>query len=160
VESSAFRIYKAPLLLHVHETADTLSSGYLSYAWHCQACLGKYNPIEATPPDSYVYLPSFRQKFLEAHHVDHLQNKGAVGAKNLLVLCKFHHDMLGDLLSSKIIKDALVIAQIVKKKFPKTADGLNFFTLEGVVAEIEIGTGDAEARLFFTKDHANVWLSK
>ncbi|PPK78259.1 hypothetical protein B0F87_101641 [Methylobacter tundripaludum] len=127
------------------------------YAWHCQACLGQYNAIIAAPPHSYVYLPSIRRKLIEAHHVQHLQNKGAIGAKNLVVLCTFHHDHFGDRLSTKAIKDALIIAQRVTKEFPSNAGGTTSIKQNGLLAEIKLDSAENSALLFFTLQHADAW---
>ncbi|MEI6708173.1 MAG: hypothetical protein WCK96_13685 [Methylococcales bacterium] len=128
------------------------------YAWHCQACLGQYDPNEAAPPHSYVYLPSVRKKLIEAHHVQHLQNKGAIGAKNLVVLCTFHHDYFGDRLSSKAIKDALVTAKSVTRKFPNNAEGTIFIDHNGMLAEVKMDSAQDNVVLFFTLEHFAAWI--
>ena len=71
-----------------------------------------------TPPESYIYLPSFRQNMIHAHHVTHLQNEGNIGAKNLLILCKFHHEYIGDKLSNESVKVAVATAPTVLRRFP------------------------------------------
>jgi hypothetical protein len=141
----------------IEEAEQILKLKEEHYAWHCQACLGQYNPIEAAPPRSYVYLPSIRRKLIEAHHVEHLQNKGAIGAKNLIVLCTFHHDSYGDRLSSKAIKDALTIAKCVNREFPSNAGGTTSKKVEGVLAEVKIDSAEGRALLFFTNQHAEAW---
>jgi hypothetical protein len=128
------------------------------YAWHCQACLGQYNPVVAAPPGSYVYLPSIRQRLIEAHHVQHLQNKGAIGAKNLVILCSFHHNLFGDQLSSKAIKDALATAQQVTRDFPSNAGGTTSIKHDGLQAEIKLDSAEDSALLFFTLQHADAWM--
>lgn len=129
------------------------------YAWHCQACLGQYQAIQAAPPRSYVSVHSIRRKLVEAHHVDHLQNEGAVGAKNLVVLCAFHHDYLGDHLSSDVIKDALAKAEPATRLFPVDADGNSFVTCEGIITNIKIDTSGTTTKLYFTHQHAKAWLT-
>jgi hypothetical protein len=144
----------------IEEEEQKLSLKEKHYALHCQACLGRYDAIQAAPPQSYVYLPRARRKIVEAHHVDHLQNSGAIGAKNLLVLCNFHHDYLGDRLSSVIIKDALAIAQRVTRNFPSNADGTTFTTLQGLLVQIKLDAGDVSTELFFTDEHAKAWTEQ
>ena len=127
------------------------------YAWHCQACLGEYNVIDIAPPRSYVYLQYIRKKMIEAHHVRHLQNKGPIGAKNLVVLCSYHHDYLGDRLSSTAVLEALAAARPVRRAFPNNPEGTSFDIQEGLLAEIRMDLPAASTLLFFTNEHAKAW---
>jgi hypothetical protein len=142
----------------IEEEEQKLELKQNHYAWHCQACLGRYDAIKAAPSQSYVYLPSIRRRLIEAHHVDHLQNKGVIGAKNLIVLCTFHHDYLGDRLSSMAIKGALATAKRVTRTFPSNAEGTTFNKLEGWLAEIIIDSEVDKLPLFFTDQHAEAWV--
>ncbi len=141
----------------VEEEEQKLALKKEHYAWHCQACLGQYNPKEVAPPQSYVFLPAYRRRLIEAHHVSHLQNKGAIGAKNLVVLCSFHHDYLGDRLSAKAIQNALATAKRVTRKFPNNTDGTTSVPQQGLLAEIKMDDARGDALLFFTDQHAAAW---
>jgi hypothetical protein len=127
------------------------------YAWHCQACLGERDVLEVTPPRSYVYLPLHRKVLIEAHHVDHLQNKGQVGASNLLILCRFHHQTLGDAISRKAVLQALSSATPVTRHFPLDEDGGQHREVAGLLADLPIATDSRDAKLFFTHPHAASW---
>ncbi len=127
------------------------------YAWHCQACLGEHDVSVLTPPRSYVYLSNYRKGLLEAHHVQHLQNAGDVGANNLLILCKFHHQTLGDTLSRSTVLAALATATPAHRNFPFDLEGTKLKRTVGVIAEIKLSTDPFLARLFFTEGHAEVW---
>jgi hypothetical protein len=111
------------------------------YAWHCQACLGEYEVLEVTPPGSYVYLPTFRQKLIHAHHVTHLQNSGYIGDK----------------LSNASVKGALATARKVSRRFPNNPDGTQGIDRQGLVAEVRLDTDPLRVALFFTAEHANAW---
>lgn len=129
------------------------------YGWHCQACLGEYDVLKAAPPGSYVYLPAFRQRLIEAHHVTHLQNQGVIGGKNLIIICKFHHDYIGDRLSGEGVRAALRQAKPVMRKFPSNPDGTRSIKREGLLADIEIDAAPWQVRLYFTPQHAAAWLA-
>ncbi|TPM23818.1 hypothetical protein [Mesorhizobium sp. B2-3-6] len=126
------------------------------YAWHCQACLGDREVAQATPPDTYVSLSKYRQGLIEAHHVQHLQNEGAPGAANLLALCRFHHDLLGDQVSRQAVSDALGAAKGAVRTFPN--DTAEPYQLAGFVAKLKLDVAPFEVHLFFTDDHRKAWL--
>ena len=109
------------------------------YAWHCQACLGKYEVKEVVPPDSYLWSTRHRAPNIAAHHVDHLQNQGALGAWNLLVLCKYHHDALGDALSRERVRSALQHAMPARRHFPTDTDAKNMKSLRGTYRRRKAG---------------------
>ncbi|MFC5698372.1 hypothetical protein ACFPU0_22825 [Pseudomonas sp. GCM10022186] len=127
------------------------------YAWHCQACLGERNVLEVAPPRSYVYLPLHRKGLIEAHHVDHLQNNGHIGASNLLILCRFHHQTLGDALSRKVVLQALSSATQVMRNFPVDEDGSQHREVAGLLVDLTAATDGCGASLFFTHSHAASW---
>ena len=127
------------------------------YAWHCQACLGERNVLEVAPPRSYVYLPLHRKALIEAHHVDHLQNNGHIGASNLLILCKFHHQTLGDALSRTVVLQALSSATQITRNFPIDEDGRQHRDVTGLLVDLTKGTDVCGGSLFFTHSHAASW---
>ena len=127
------------------------------YAWHCQACLGDHEIATATPPDTYVALAKYRRGLIEAHHVRHLQNAGAPGAANLLVLCRFHHDLLGDQLTVQSVREALSIASSAVRSFP--TDQPAPYQLNGSVATLQLDIAPYTVPLFFTKEHRSTWLA-
>ncbi len=141
----------------IEEEEQKLQLKEKHYAWHCQACLGEYEVLEATPPGSYIYLPSFRQNIIHAHHVTHLQNQGDIGAKNLLILCKFHHDYIGDKLSNAAIRAALATAPKTLRRFPTNHEGTETIDREGLVAEVRLDTNPFRVLLYFSAPHAEAW---
>jgi len=126
------------------------------YGWHCQACLGAYEVREVTPPNSYLALAKYRREFLHAHHVEHLQNEGALGAANLLALCHFHHDLLGDQLSTALVREAIEAATNAARSFPREEGAP--MVLAGKIATVTLDKEPFTARLFFTPEHAAFWL--
>jgi hypothetical protein len=127
------------------------------YAWHCQACLGDHEVAKVTPPDTYVALAKYRRGLIEAHHVKHLQNAGAPGAANLLALCRFHHDLLGDQLTVQSVRNALSSATSAVRSFP--TDQSAPYRLNGFVATLQLDIAPYTVRLFFTKEHRSTWLA-
>ncbi|HEX5282029.1 MAG TPA: hypothetical protein VFW28_18260 [Micropepsaceae bacterium] len=127
------------------------------YGWHCQACLGQYDANDVTPPNSYIYLPHFRKGLIEAHHVEHLQNKGRIGAGNLLILCKFHHDYLGDRLSGELVRVALEGAKTAIRQFPINTDATEFAAQPGLLTELQLDNGARPLRIYFSHEHARAW---
>lgn len=130
------------------------------YAWHCQACIGTHDVLKVAPPGTYIYSPGYRKRLIEAHHVQHLQNAGDLGARNLLILCNFHHDLLGDDLSRDSISAALLVAESVSRAFPKDRSGKEVERRKGLLASVTLTTEPFAAKLFFTAEHANAWKSK
>ncbi|MGY2490097.1 hypothetical protein [Cupriavidus sp. CP313] len=130
------------------------------YAWHCQACLGERNVLDVTPPRSYIYLPLHRKGLIEAHHVEHLQNKGQIGASNLLILCRFHHQTLGDDISRNAVLQALSLATPVTRHFPVDEEGSQYREVAGLLADLAIVPESSDAKLFFTHSHAASWQEK
>lgn len=128
------------------------------YAWHCQACLGAYDVTVAVPAYSYLTLDRHRREFVEAHHVDHLRNQGVLGARNLLVLCRFHHGALGDRLTRGLVVDAIRNGSRAKRRFPIDSDCTTFKPLVGTIAAVRTDSAPFEIRLFFTREHARAWL--
>ena len=124
------------------------------YAYHCQACLGAYQPDQVAPPDSYVSVAAYRSMLLHAHHVDHLQTHVVLGARNLLLLCEYHHRKLGDLLTGAKVVAAIADAQPATRRFE--LNGAKTL-LKGLIAEIEVDSPERLVRVFFTREHAQAW---
>jgi hypothetical protein len=111
----------------------------------------------AAPDGTYVSLPKYRRGFIDAHHVDHLQNQGALGAGNLIALCKYHHDLLGDRLTGAMICQALGFAVPLTRNFPTmSADGI-VHALRGLSIAISMDAAPFEVKIFFTHEHAAAW---
>jgi len=127
------------------------------YAWHCQACLGANEVLKAAPPGTYVYSPNYRRRLIEAHHVDHLQNSGRLGASNLLILCNYHHDLLGDELSRDAVVAGLSGAEKGVRKFPTDMLGKVNERREGLLASVAFSKEPFSLTLFFTKEHGVIW---
>lgn len=127
------------------------------YGYHCQACIGEMEVLKAAPPGTYVYAPGYRQRLLHAHHVEHRQNGGGLGAGNLLVLCEFHHRLWGDALSRGSVLAALAQATALKRSFPTDEAGKVLQSHLGLLVKVSISTAPFEARLYFTVEHAAAW---
>jgi hypothetical protein len=140
----------------LEELEQTLRLKQDHYAWHCQACLGNYDVTEVTPADSYVSLAKYRQGLIEAHHVQHLQNAGGPGAANLVSLCSFHHDLIGDQLSPEALREALSASVPTVRTFP--TDKPTPYRLDGCVATLPLDLAPYTVRLFFTQEHRAAWL--
>ncbi|HEY7810957.1 MAG TPA: hypothetical protein VIA98_11305 [Allosphingosinicella sp.] len=127
------------------------------YGYHCQACLGAMEVLRAAPPGTYVFAPGYRQRFLHAHHVQHRQNGGMLGAGNLLVLCEYHHRLFGDQLSRLLVLAGLANATPLKRAFPEDEAGEKLQRRSGLLARIPLSAAPFEARLYFTEQHAVAW---
>ncbi|AZV18962.1 hypothetical protein [Mesorhizobium sp. M7A.F.Ce.TU.012.03.2.1] len=127
------------------------------YGYHCQACLGAMEVLKAAPPGTYVFAPGYRQRFLHAHHVQHRQNGGALGAGNLLVLCEYHHRLFGDQLSRALVLAGLAEATPLKRAFPVDEAGERLRRRSGLLARTALSAPPFEARLYFTEEHAAAW---
>jgi hypothetical protein len=127
------------------------------YGYHCQACLGAMEVLKAAPPGTYVFAPGYRQRLLHAHHVQHRQNGGALGAGNLLVLCEYHHRLFGDRLSREMVLAGLATATPVKRAFPEDEAGERLQRRAGLLVSMPLSAAPFEARLYFTAEHAAAW---
>lgn len=127
------------------------------YAWHCQACLGERDVLKIAPPGTYVFSPGYRRPMLHAHHAQQLQNQGALGGRNLLILCSYHHDLWGDHLSRENVLDALSSAVDSIRGFPRDTAGKHLERRRGFVASAAIDIEPFVASLYFTKLHADAW---
>jgi hypothetical protein len=128
------------------------------YAFHCQACLGLHQPNFLTPRFTYLWDKDYRGRNIEAHHVEHLRNHGALGAGNLLILCEYHHDFLGDRLNREDMMRALQSARTETRQFPADADAVKNKRVVGRVIMIELDVPPYQVPLFFTAEHASAWL--
>jgi len=131
------------------------------YAWHCQACLGVSQPDQLAPAQSYAARRLNRQMMVEAHHVDQVHAGGARHAGNLLLLCHYHHDHLGDAMSRQEVVRALRMAtQGIKRRF-LAADGRHGSRIvDGCVTSVPLLSRDDSIAIFFTVSHADYWLQK
>ncbi len=127
------------------------------YGYHCQACLGAMEVLKAAPPGTYVFAPGYRQRLLHAHHVQHRQNGGALGAGNLLVLCEYHHRLFGDRLSREMVLGGLATSTPVKRAFPEDEAGERLQRRAGLLVSMPLSAAPFEARLYFTAEHAAAW---
>jgi hypothetical protein len=130
------------------------------YGYHCQACLGAHQPAALTPSFTYLWHPDFREMRVQAHHVTHLQNEGALGAGNLLVLCDFHHHFLGDKLDRDVLLASLAEAKDERRHFALERDGAKRTTVPGKIVTLEIDEWPFKVKLFFTLPHLQVWLDR
>jgi hypothetical protein len=77
------------------------------YASHCQACLTENDPAVLAPLGSYGFRPRNRRMLVHAHHVAPVHAHGERVISNILLLCKYHHDLLGDQLEQSTIRQLL-----------------------------------------------------
>lgn len=127
------------------------------YAVHCQACIGAREIVEAAPPETYVYSPHFRRSLIQAHHVEHLQNRpGGQGAQNLLILCRYHHAQLGDQVTRAMVISALRVATPLDRNFPSGDSGN--IPRPGLAARVSLAEAPHEVTFYFTNEHAEAWL--
>jgi hypothetical protein len=127
------------------------------YGAHCQVCLGGYEVEALTPSDSYLCIGAYRRRILQGHHVDHLQNEGGKGEANIIVLCQYHHDLLGDQLTGSSISKALLTAEPMRRVFPRDNIGLGVVAIDGLAATVLLDADPFRVTLFFTREHAAAW---
>lgn len=131
------------------------------YAWHCQACLGSHQVSKVAPPPSYGYHVRHRKEIMEAHHVYHVGKGGPWGAGNLLVLCKYHHNLLGDRMSQNDIRAKLRDeAENTIRMFPVGKDAQRSKKISGKLIRLDLDVEPYSVELFFTKAHAEVWQTE
>ena len=132
------------------------------YASHCQVCLCERPPHELAPLGSYVEAAEVRRQILDAHHVDVRSAMGARHAGNMILLCKFHHGNLGRRLTRRAITEALrgpLDEHGITFRPGSVLDGRPGKRIDGQRVTLRLSDTDEEVRLFFTKDHADYWLS-
>ena len=125
------------------------------YASHCQICLCKWTPQELAPQRSYIFPEEVRRRIVEAHHVDLKSAEGARHAGNLILLCRLHHDNFGRRFTRVAITEALQ-ANVEEKTIwfgPDTE-------VQGQKIEYVIPDTGEVIELFFTKQHADFWLTQ
>ena len=128
------------------------------YAWHCQICLSAAEPSELAPTLSYVEGDYNRRRMIEAQHCDHVNAGGARHAGNIIVMCKYHHDELGD---------AFGRSEVVRT-FKKAMDhSLTFSTnggvqkdVQGKIVTISPPQREEPVSIFFTTQHFEYWQKK
>ena len=128
------------------------------YAWHCQACIAGISPKKLAPLSSYVAISENRRRIMDAHHCDHVNAGGSRHAGNIVLLCHYHHRELGDAITRSEVTRALAQAGGRRLTFG-SEDGVSK-TLDGSVVTIHPPQRQNAVSLFFTKDHADFWLSK
>jgi hypothetical protein len=112
----------------------------------------------ATPPGTYVFLAQERKALIQAHHVRHMQSEGGLGGENLLILCAFHHRLLGDAVSRNVVLAALAKTTPSTRRFPLGgADTTEVAEYHGLVATLDLDTAPFQVPLFFTPEHAKAW---
>ena len=128
------------------------------YAWHCQVCLSESKPNVLAPTSSYVEGDYNRRRMIEAQHCDHVNASGARHAGNIILMCKFHHDELGD---------AFGRVEVIRSFANATEHTLTFNASEGVqkdimgkVVTIRPPQRDQSISIFFTKQHFEYWQKK
>lgn len=132
------------------------------YAWHCQICLTERTTKKLAPANSYVEIQENRGRVIRAHHCDQVHAGGARHAGNILVLCNYHHQNLGDAVSRQdIIKALKETAASYEVVFQTSIRGrTQKRTVDGKIVMIMIPLRGETIKCFFTDDHANYWLQK
>ena len=127
------------------------------YAWHCQACIAGMDPKELAPSSSYVAGSENRSQIMQAHHCDHVSAGGARHAGNIILLCRYHHLDLGDAVTRSDITRSFDRGSIRRLTF--TSDNGVSKSLRGRVVTVHPPQRQKPVSLFFTKDHADYWLT-
>jgi hypothetical protein len=139
------------------EQVDNLKARH--YASHCQMCLCERAPSELAPQNSYVQWEEVRRSVIHGHHVDAKSGGGARHVGNIILLCKFHHDNIGRRLTRDAITSALRSGSRSKRLEFDAVDGEST-SLNGYKVEVIIPDTGEIVTLFFTKEHADYWLSR
>ena len=128
------------------------------YAWHCQACLSEAEPRILAPASSYAYLHQNRRQMMEAHHCDQVGAGGARHAGNLLLLCNFHHHVLGDAVSrGEVVRS---FHSMIDHVVAFRSDGGSGQIVSGKVVEVHPPQRKDAISLFFTLEHLEYWNIK
>ncbi len=81
-----------------------------------------------------------------------------MGAGNLLVLCEWHHQLLGDRMSQSAIRAKLRDeAATVNRDFPRHTVEEGQKRISGKVITLDLDVAPYTVKLFFTKSHAEIW---
>ncbi|MCY3912591.1 MAG: hypothetical protein OXG43_05005 [Chloroflexi bacterium] len=128
------------------------------YAWHCQACLAEAEPKTLAPLSSYVEGSQNRRRIMEAQHCDHVNAGGARHVGNILLLCHYHHRGLGDAVTRTEVTRAL--GQGSTRWLTFNADNGVANTIQGKIVTIHPPQRQTPVSLFFTREHADYWLTK
>ena len=128
------------------------------YAWHCQACIAATEPKTLAPSSSYVAVPENRRMIMHAHHCDHVSADGARHVGNILLLCHYHHRALGDAVTRTEVTRAF--AQASSRRLTFNSDNGVSNSLQGKVVTIHPPQRQNPVSMFFTKEHADYWLTK
>ena len=128
------------------------------YAWHCQACIAGTEPQTLAPLASYVEVPENRRSIMHAHHCDHVTAGGARHVGNILLLCRYHHLDLGDAVTRTEVARGFGHAGSRRLMF-NSGNGVSN-SLQGKVVTIQPPQRQTPVSLFFTREHADYWLTK
>ena len=128
------------------------------YAWHCQACLAEAEPKTLAPLSSYVEGSENRRRIMEAQHCDHVNAGGARHAGNILLLCHYHHGALGDAVARTEVTRAL--GQASNRRLTFNSDNGVCNSIQGKIVTIQPPQRQTPVSLFFTREHADYWLTK
>ena len=128
------------------------------YAWHCQVCITGMAPRELAPSSSYVERSENRRRIIDAHHCDQVEAGGARHAGNIVLLCHYHHLELGDAITRSDITRSLDQAGTRTLMF-RSERGVSRH-VDGWVVTIHPPQRQDAVSLFFTKEHADYWLTE
>ena len=128
------------------------------YAWHCQACIAGTEPKTLAPSLSYVAVPENRRLIMHAHHCDHVNAGGARHAGNILLLCRYHHLVIGDAVTRTEVTRAF--GQAGNRRLTFNSDNGVSNSLQGKVVTIHPAQRENPVSLFFSEEHADYWLTK
>ena len=126
------------------------------YAWHCQVCLAAAEPSLLAPQGSYACRAVHRRAFVAGHHVDPVQGQGVRWVSNVVILCEYHHRLVGDRLEHPALVTALGGGE---RRIIEFQDGDGSRTrVDGLVATVQLDAEPWTIALFYTLPHAAVWL--
>ena len=139
-----------------NEQIDNLKKN--QYAWHCQVCLSEAEPNVLAPTSSYVEGDHNRRRMIEAQHCDHVNARGARHAGNIILMCKFHHDELGDAFGRTEVIRSFKGSKDHSLAF--SADGGMQRDVRGKIVTISPPQREDPISIFFTTQHFEYWLKK
>ena len=115
-------------------------------------------PKTLAPLSSYVEGSENRRRIMEAQHCDHVSAGGARHAGNILLLCHYHHGALGDAVTRTEVTRAL--GQASNHSLAFNSDNGVSTSIQGKVVNIHPTQRQTPVSLFFTREHADYWLTK
>ena len=110
------------------------------------------------PVSSYVEGDYNRRRMIEAQHCDHVNARGARHAGNIILMCKFHHDSLGDAFGRQEVLRSFQKAKGHSVVF--SANGGMQERVQGKIVTVNPPQREKPISIFFTTQHFEFWQKK